>query len=112
MTVGIDSEAIEVDFTTLIARMDAFDYQMLELGWSFTGYTECVSLLFDVIRPDGQLQLVGLLVLDVYENPYYASIGGVSTLADDATQDLVDALYDLEMAARSTSSTSSIRSTW
>ena len=102
---GINVEAKPIDFNTLVAKLTAFDYQMLELGWSFTGYTECVSLLFDIYGPMATSNSWAFWS-STYENPYYAELGGVSTLADDATIAYADAFYELEQEARGTFITS------
>ena len=96
---GINVEAKPIDFNTLVAKLTAFDYQMLELGWSFTGYTECVSLLFDIYGPMASSNSWAFWS-STYENPYYAELGGVSTLADAATIAYADEFYELEQDAR------------
>ena len=48
---GINVEAKPIDFNTLVAKLVAFDYQMLIIGWNFSGYTECVSVLYDIYGP-------------------------------------------------------------
>jgi hypothetical protein len=96
---GINVEAKPIDFNTLVAKMTAFDYQMLELGWSFTGYTECVSLLFDIYGPKASSNSWAFWS-PTNEHPLYADYGGVSTLADAATIEMVDEFADLEAEAR------------
>ncbi len=96
---GINVEAKPIDFNTLVAKLTAFDYQMLELGWSFTGYTECVSLLFDIYGPMASSNSWAFWS-PTYEHPDYADIGGVSTLADEATIAYVDEFALLEEEAR------------
>ena len=100
-SAGINVEAKAIDFNTLVAKLTAFDYQMLELGWSFTGYTECVSVLFDIYSPTATSNSWGFWT-DANPNPWYSSLGGVSTLADEATQAMADDFVDLEDKARAT----------
>lgn len=99
--VGINCEAKPIDFNTLVAKLTAYDYQMLTLGWKFTGYTECVSLLFDIYSPIGSSNSWGWWSL-ANPSPYYADLGGVSTLADQTTQDMADEFLLLEQDARAT----------
>ena len=96
---GINVEAKPIDFNTLVAKLTAFDYQMLELGWSFTGYTECVSLLFDIYGPLSGSNSWAFWS-ETNPNPFYADLGGVSTLADATTQAMADEFLDLEDQAR------------
>ena len=96
---GINVEAKPIDFNTLVAKLTSFDYQMLELGWSFTGYTECVSLLFDIYGPKASSNSWAFWS-STNEHPTYADYGGVSTLADEATMAMVDDFADLETQAR------------
>jgi peptide/nickel transport system substrate-binding protein len=96
---GINVEAKPIDFTTLVAKLTAFDYQMLELGWVFTGYTEAVSILFDIYGPLSTGNSWAFWT-PTHENPFYAELGGVSTLADDATLAYSDAFWELEQQAR------------
>ena len=96
---GINVEAKPIDFNTLVAKVNTFDYQMLELGWRFTGYTECVSLLFDIYGPlEGSNSWA--FWSETNPNPYYSEVGGVSTLADEATQAYADEFLALEEDAR------------
>ena len=99
--VGINCEAKPIDFNTLVAKLTAYDYQMLTLGWKFTGYTECVSLLFDIYSPIGGSNSWGWWSL-ANPSPYYADLGGVSTLADADTQAMADEFLLLEADARAT----------
>ncbi|MEW5748495.1 MAG: ABC transporter substrate-binding protein [Candidatus Thermoplasmatota archaeon] len=96
---GINVEAKPIDFNTLVAKLTAFDYQMLELGWSFTGYTECVSVLFDIYGPMASSNSWAFWS-PTHENPWYAELGGVSTLADEATIALADEFFEIEQDAR------------
>jgi peptide/nickel transport system substrate-binding protein len=97
--VGINVEAKPIDFNTLVAKMTAFDYQMLILGFRFTGYTECVSVLFDIFGATAGSNNWAWWS-DANPNPLYSELGGVSTLADEASQDYVDEFAVLEEAAR------------
>lgn len=96
---GINVEAKPIDFNTLVAKLTAYDYQMLELGWTFTGYTECVSLLFDIYSPYAVSNSWGFWS-DANPSPLYSTLGGVSTLADDTTKALADEFVALEDEAR------------
>jgi ABC-type transport system substrate-binding protein len=97
--VGINVEAKPIDFNTLVAKVNTFDYQMLNLGWKFTGYTECVSVLFDIYGPlEGSNSWA--FWSDANPNPYYSTVGGVSTLADETTQAYADEFLALEDEAR------------
>jgi peptide/nickel transport system substrate-binding protein len=97
--VGINVEAKPIDFNTLVAKMTAFDYQMLILGFRFTGYTECVSVLFDIFGATAASNNWAWWS-DENPNPYYSELGGVSTLADEASQDYANQFAELEAAAR------------
>jgi ABC-type transport system substrate-binding protein len=97
--VGINIEAKPIDFNTLVAKANTFDYQMLNLGWRFTGYTECVSVLFDIYGPlEGSNTWA--FWSETNPNPFYAEVGGVSTLADETTQAYADEFLALETDAR------------
>lgn len=98
---GIDAEALAVDFNTLVARLCSFDYQMLVMGWAFVDYTECVSVLYDIYGASSPFNTWAFWS-DANPNPYYSAIGGVSTLADDRTMELVDEFAVLELDARTT----------
>ncbi|UCE45800.1 MAG: hypothetical protein JSU93_02715 [Methanobacteriota archaeon] len=99
--VGINAEAEAVDFNTLVAKLVAFDYQMLIAGWNFRGYTECVSVLYDIYGPAAAGNSWAFWS-DTNPNPFYSDLGEVSTLADEETMMLVDYLADLEDGARAT----------
>ena len=98
---GINVEAKPIDFNTLVAKLVAFDYQMLIIGWNFSGYTECVSVLYDIYGPAAASNSWAFWS-PTNPNPYYSELGGVSTLADPATVALVDEFAELEDAARAT----------
>jgi ABC-type transport system substrate-binding protein/PKD repeat protein len=98
-SVGINTEAEATDFNILVAKMNSFDYQMLSIGWRFTGYTECVSVLFDIYGPLSASNTWAFWS-ETNPNPYYSEVGGVSTLADEATQAYADEFLALEDEAR------------
>ncbi|UCE81061.1 MAG: hypothetical protein JSV94_01100 [Methanobacteriota archaeon] len=98
---GINVEAKPIDFNTLVAKLVAFDYQMLIIGWNFSGYTECVSVLYDIYGP-ATASNNWAFWSETNPNPLYEDIGGVSTLADDATKAMVDEFAELEEDARAT----------
>ena len=97
---GINVEAKPIDFNTEVAKMTAFDYQMLILGYRFTGYTECVSVLFDIFGSTAGSNYMAFWSDEHPPIPQYETIGGVSTLADERTQELVHEFYTLEGLAR------------
>jgi ABC-type transport system substrate-binding protein len=97
---GINVEAKPIDFNTEVAKMTAFDYQMLILGFRFTGYTECVSVLFDIFGSTAASNNWAFWSEEHPPIPQYRTIGGVSTLADERTQELANEFYDLEQLAR------------
>jgi len=96
--VGINCEAKAIDFDTLVAKMTAFDYQMLELGWKFSG-PEAVGLVFDIYAPNASSNSWGFWS-EEYPNPWYSGLGGVSTSADAATQEMANEVGSLEALAR------------
>ncbi len=99
--VGINVEAKPIDFNTLVAKLVAFDYQMLIIGWNFSGYTECVSVLYDIYGAAAASNNWAFWS-DTNSNPLYEDLGGVSTLADERTMELVDEFSALEDLARET----------
>jgi peptide/nickel transport system substrate-binding protein len=99
--VGVDAEAKAVDFNTLVAKLTSFDYQMLTLGFRFSGYSECVSVLFDIYGHTSPSNTWAFWS-EANPNPFYSDMGDVDTLADGPTQAIVDELADIEDAARST----------
>jgi|GEM_PF-984815 len=105
VAAGIQAEAVPIEFNTLVSQLNAFDYQMLILGWSFTGYTECVSMVFDIYGAAAASNNWGFWS-EANENPWYSDLGEVSTLADAQTQALVDQLAEIEAMARSSFITS------
>ena len=98
---GIDAVAMPVDFDTLIASLDAMEYQMIILGWHFPVSYDPVGVAFDVLGPLSPSNLLGFWS-DDNPNPYYSDLLGVNTLADAETQALADQVLDLEILARST----------
>ncbi|MCJ7489729.1 MAG: ABC transporter substrate-binding protein, partial [Thermoplasmata archaeon] len=96
---GINVEAKPIDFNTLVAKLVAFDYQMLIIGWAFSGYTECVSVLYDIYGAAAASNNWAFWS-DTNSNPLYEDLGGVSTLADERTMELVDEFAVLEDLAR------------
>lgn len=93
--IGINTEAKPIDFNTLVAKMSAYDYQMLTMGWKLTGYPECISVMTDIFSPNSGSNYWGWWSLD-NPSPYYAGLGGVSTLADAASQAAADEFLALE----------------
>lgn len=96
-SLGIDVVAMPVDFDSLVAKMDAFDYDMTIAGRSLL--RDPIDCVFDVLGPTSPSNYFGFWS-DNVPNPLYERLGGVSTLADAYTQDLADRLHALESKAR------------
>ena len=97
--VGIEAEAIAIDFDTLVSRLQSMDYQMLIIGWSLS--SDPVGNLFDIIGPMASSNTFGFWSL-ANPNPFYFELMGVNTLADAETQALADQVLDLEWLAKGT----------
>ncbi|MCD6461123.1 MAG: Ig-like domain-containing protein, partial [Thermoplasmata archaeon] len=96
-SLGMDAVAKAVDFDTLVAKMNAFDYDMLIIGWSLSG--EPVGNVFDILGPEASQNYFAFWSVE-HDNPWYKDIGGVSTLADEETQALANQVYDLGVKAK------------
>lgn len=83
--VQINAEAKAIDFSTLVARSNSMDYQMLILGWSLS--SDPVGSVFDICGPWGSGNTWGFWP-EEDPNPFYVDLQGVNTLADDASQEL------------------------
>ena len=99
--VGINAEALAVDFSTLVAKLNSFDYDMVIIGFSFAGYSNCVSVLFDIYG-HAAASNTWAFWSDANWNPFHSWLGEMSTLADEETMMLVDYLAELEDEARAT----------
>lgn len=99
--LGIDIVAKPVDFDTLVAKMNAFDFDMLIIGWSLT--SDPIANVFDILGPLASSNTFGFWSLkEGYENPWYNELYGVSTLADADTQAMAEKVKDLgDMAMES-----------
>ncbi|MCK5414297.1 MAG: ABC transporter substrate-binding protein, partial [Thermoplasmata archaeon] len=91
--LGMDIVAKPVDFDTLVAKMNAFDYDMLIIGWSLS--SDPVGNVFDILGPMASQNYFAWWPtnndpnnLHEFENPWYNELYGVSTLADQKSQDL------------------------
>ncbi|MHB8585394.1 MAG: ABC transporter substrate-binding protein [Thermoplasmatota archaeon] len=84
--LGIDVSAKAIDFNTLAGRMNGFDYDMLIIGWQLGA--DPVSNVCDIFGAQATQNYFGFWNPDngSTDNPNYATIGGVSTLADAPTR--------------------------
>lgn len=97
-SLGIDVVAKPVDFDTLVAKMNAFDYDMLIIGWSLS--QDPVGNVFDILGPLASQNYFGFWSLVNNNNPWYKDLGGVSTKADSQTQALADKVKELQDLAK------------
>ena len=82
--LGVNIQAKAVDFDTLVAYMQSYNYQMLELGWSLS--SDPIGNLADILGPQSIQNTYGWWNAS-NPNPYYKNAGGVSnTLADSQSQ--------------------------
>lgn len=86
-SLGISVIAKPLDFDALVAKMNAFDYDMLIIGWSLS--SDPIGNVFDILGPKATQNYFAFWSTN-NDNPLYNSIGGVSTLADADTQYLAD----------------------
>ena len=96
---GLNAEAKAIDFSTLVARMDSYDYQMLIIGWSLAA--DPVGNVFDIMGPGSIQNYFGFWAVDD-PNPFYKDLMGVSTLADAETQAMAKEVTRLGGLARGT----------
>jgi ABC-type transport system substrate-binding protein/protocatechuate 3,4-dioxygenase beta subunit len=98
-SLGMDIVAKPVDFDTLVAKMNAFDYDMLIIGWSLS--SDPVGNVFDILGPMASQNYFGWWPVDhAYENPWYNELYGVSTLADAESQAMAIECHDLGQVAK------------
>jgi hypothetical protein len=98
--LGIDVIAKPVDFDTLVAKMNAFDYDMLIIGWSLS--QDPVGNVFDILGPQASQNYFGFWNPSTCDNPWYNKLGGVNTKADAPTQALATQVFDLQQTAKQT----------
>jgi ABC-type transport system substrate-binding protein len=90
--LGIDIVAKPVDFDTLVAKMNAFDFDMLIIGWSLS--SDPIGNVFDILGPLASQNTFGFWS-DTNVNPFYEDVLGVSTLADAQTMAYADKVQEL-----------------
>jgi len=95
--VQINAEAKAIDFSTLVARSNSMDYQMLILGWSLS--SDPVGSVFDICGPWGSGNTWGFWP-EEDPNPYYVDLQGVNTLADEESQELARQVGELALLAQ------------
>ncbi len=98
-SLGMDVIAKPLDFDQLVGKMNAFDYDMLIIGWSLT--SDPIGNVFDILGPLASQNFFGFWST-TNENPFYNTLGGVSTLADAQTQYLADLTHDYGVLAKNT----------
>ncbi|RLA78053.1 MAG: hypothetical protein DRG33_06080, partial [Deltaproteobacteria bacterium] len=95
--IGIDASAKPLDFDVLVAKMNAFDYDMLIIGWSLS--SDPIGNIFDILGPKASQNYFAFWS-ENNDNPWYNKIGGVSTKADAETQRLADLVQTLGEKAK------------
>ncbi len=84
-SLGINIQAKPVDFDTLVAYMQSYNYVMLELGWSLSA--DPIGNIADIFGPKSIQNTWGWWNASD-PNPYYVNAGGVqNTRADKMSQD-------------------------
>ncbi len=96
-SLGISVIAKPLDFDALVAKMNAFDYDMLIIGWSLS--SDPIGNVFDILGPLATQNYFGFWST-TNENPLYNTIGGVSTRADAQTQALADQVQQAASLAK------------
>jgi ABC-type transport system substrate-binding protein len=98
-SLGMDIVAKPVDFDTLVAKMNAFDYDMLIIGWSLS--SDPVGNVFDILGPMASQNYFAWWPVDhEYENPWYNELYGISTRADQESQDMAIQVHELGQKAK------------
>ena len=83
-SLGVNVQAEPVDFDTLVAYMQSYNYVILELGWSLG--TDAIGNLADIFGPQSIQNTWGWWNAS-NPNPYYKNAGGVqNTRADTMSQ--------------------------
>jgi ABC-type transport system substrate-binding protein len=85
--LGMNIIAKPLDFDALVAKMNAFDYDMLIIGWSLS--SDPIGNVFDILGPMASQNYFAFWST-TNDNPFYNTLGGVSTKADAQTQLLAD----------------------
>ncbi len=84
-SIGVNIQAKPVDFDTLVAYMQSYNYIMLELGWSLG--TDAIGNIQDIFGPHSMQNTWGWWNASS-PNPFYVNAGGVkNTRADKMSQD-------------------------
>ena len=84
-SIGVNIQAKPVDFDTLVAYMQSYNYVMLELGWALS--SDPIGNLADIYGPQSIQNTWGWWNAS-NPNPYYKNAGGVqNTRADKMSQD-------------------------
>ncbi len=86
-SLGVNVIAKPLDFDALVAKMNAFDYDMLIIGWSLS--SDPIGNVFDILGPKATQNYFAFWSAN-NDNPLYNTIGEHSTLADAETQYLAD----------------------
>ncbi len=98
-SLGINVIAKPLDFDALVAKMNAFDYDMLIIGWSLS--SDPIGNVFDILGPMASQNYFAFWST-TNVNPFYSTLGGVSTLADTDTQHLADIVVETGTLAKQT----------
>jgi len=101
--IGINADSKGIDFSTLVARMTSYDYQMLTMGWSLT--SDPVGNVFDSFGSKSINNYYGWWSTGS-PNLYYKDLMGVNTLADARSQALSVQFDELGKKALQTFNTS------
>ncbi|MCK4717451.1 MAG: Ig-like domain-containing protein, partial [Thermoplasmata archaeon] len=94
--IGADVVAKPMDFDSLVAKWNAFDYDMHIIGWSLS--SDPVDNVFGIFGHESSQNYFSFWS-EEHPNPWYNNIGGVSTLADAETQALANQFYDIQQMA-------------
>jgi ABC-type transport system substrate-binding protein len=97
--LGMDIIAKPLDFDALVAKMNAFDYDMLIIGWSLS--SDPIGNVFDILGPMASQNYFAFWST-TNDNPFYNTLGGVSTMADAETQYLADLVVEAGDLAKQT----------
>ncbi|MCK4443601.1 MAG: ABC transporter substrate-binding protein, partial [Thermoplasmata archaeon] len=81
-SLGMNVIAKPLDFDALVAKMNAFDYDMLIIGWSLS--SDPIGNVFDILGPMASQNYFAFRST-TNDNPWYKDLGAVSTLADAQT---------------------------
>ncbi len=98
-SLGMNVIAKPLDFDALVAKMNAFDYDMLIIGWSLS--SDPIGNVFDILGPMASQNYFAFWST-TNDNPFYNTLGGVSTLADAETMHLADLVVEAGGFAKQT----------